>query len=161
MQLTFLSEEPHARITASDILPGRDARVTGWMARVLASPSLSPDLWSGSSLNGSSGRMFQTFWRHGIPADFSGLPPTLPKSGIMSHGECLISDGLGHPISRGRACSWSDIATQDAPQQYYLSRKALAGIAKRERKPRLFSPQMGEWLSTIERHVFWTDAARE
>lgn len=161
MQLTFLSEAPPAKTTVSVIQPEPGGRVTDWMARVLASPFLSPGLWSDTSRDGSSGRMFQTFWRHGIPVDFSGLPQTLPNSGILLPGECLISDGLGRATSHASACSWLDIVTQDAPQRYYLSRKALAGIAKRDRKPRLFSLREGAWLSMIERHVFWTRAAQE
>ena len=161
MQLTFLSAEHPVKTTASGTAQGRGKLVTAWMGRVLASPFLSPELWSGTSRDGLYGKMFRMFWRHGIPADFSGLPQTLPNSGILLPGECLISDGLGRPTSRARACSWLDIATHDVPQRYYLSRKALEGIARRDRKPRLFSLQEGEWLSMIERHAFWMSAARE
>lgn len=161
MQLTFLSAEPPVKTTASGTAQGREKLATAWMALVLASPFVSPELWSGTSRDGLSGKMFRMFWRHGIPADFSGLPQTLPNSGILLPGECLISDGLGRPTSRARACSWLDIATHDVPQRYYLSRKALEGIARRDRKPRLFSLQEGEWLSMIERHAFWMSAARE
>lgn len=159
-QLTLFAAERPAKTIASDILPDRAKRGAGWMARVLSSPFLSPELWNDTSQIGSFGKMFRTSWRQGIPADFSGLPQTLPNSGIMSPGECLISDGLGSVTSHARACSWSDIVTLGAPQRYYLSLKALSGIAKRDRKPRLFSPQQGEWLSMTERHVFWTNAAR-
>lgn len=159
MQLTFLSEELPAKTTASDTQQGRDAQATEWMGRVLASHSLSLELWNDTSRDGLSGRMFRMFWRHGIPVDFSALPQTLPSAGIISPGECLISESLGHPISHAHACSWSDIVIRDAPQRYYLSRKALDGIAKRDRKPRLFSLQEAEWLSMTERHAFWTTTA--
>ena len=161
MQLSIFSAEEHpAKTRASDTQPGPGAPGTAWMARVLASRFLSPELWADLNRNGSSGKMFQMSWRHGIPADFSALPQTLPNSGIMSPGVCWISDGLGNPTSHARACSWSEIAMNDAPPRYYLSQRALEGIARRARKPRLFSLRAGAWLSTIERHAFWTKAAR-
>lgn len=162
MQMSmFSAEEPLVKTTASDTRLEQRASGAGWMESALGSPSLSPELWIGSSRSGSFGRMFRTYWRHGIPADFSGLPQTLPSAGIMSPGECLISEDLGHPISRARVCSWSEIVIRDAPQRYYLSRKALLGIARRDRKPRLFSLQEGAWLSMTARHVFWTTTALE
>lgn len=160
MQMSmFSAEEPPVRTTASDMRQDQAGRATDWTELVLASPSLSPELWSSSSRSGSSGRMFRTYWRHGIPADFYGLPRTLPNAGIMSPGECLISENLGHPINRARVCSWSEIVIRDAPQRYYLSRKALLGVSKRDRKPRLFSPHEGGWLSMTARHAFWTSTA--
>lgn len=157
MQLSmFSAEEPPAKTTASGIPQGAVRPGLVWMETVLASPSLSPELWSASRQIGSSGKMFRMSYRHGIPADFSALPQTLPKAGIMSHGECWISETLGSPTSLAPVCSWSDIVIQDAPRRFYLSRTALAGIARRDRKPRLFSQREGEWLSMIERHAFWT-----
>jgi hypothetical protein len=154
-QLTFFAEEPPAKTLALETRTG-----LGWMDQVRLSPSVTSDLWNDTSPVGSSGKMFRMRWGVGIPRDFSALPQTLPSSGILLPGECLISDGLGNPTSPARGCSWSDIVTLDAPQRYYLSPKALAGIAKRDRKPRLFSPQAGEWLSMIERHAFWTETGR-
>jgi hypothetical protein len=158
----MLSPEEHlAKTSASDTLPVLATRGTVWMENVLASPFLSSGLWNDTNQNGLFGRMFRMSWRHGIPVDFSALPQTLPNSGIMSPGECWISDGLGRVTSPAHVFSWSEIVTQDAPQRYYLSQKALAGIAKRDRKPRLFSQQEGAWLSTTERHAFWMNAAQE
>ena len=162
MQLSMFSlAEPPAKTTALDTRQEQSAQGTDWMVRVLASPLLLPELWSDTSRLGSCGRMFRMSWRPGIPADFSALPQTLSNSGIMSPGECWISDGLGHPTSLARACSWLGIVIQDAPQQYYLSQKALLGISRRDRKPRLFSLRQGEWLSMTERHASWMSAATE
>ena len=157
----FFAEEHHAKMPASDTLPGQVMPAKDWMAAVLASPFPTLASPQDTSRHGLFGRMSQISWRHGIPADFSGLPATLPNSGIMSPGECLISDTLGNPTSPDRACGWSDIVTHDAPPRYYLSQRALTGIARRDRKPRLFSPLEGEWLSMTERHAFWTSMAPE
>lgn len=161
--LTCLSEERPAKTIARDTPQDQEGLVTAWMETVLASPSIMSDLWSDGNQHGQDGlfgKMSLTSWRHGIPVDFSALPQTLPRSGILLPGECLTSDTLGHPISQDKDCSWSDIVTQDAPQQYYLSRKALNGIARRKRQPRLFSRRGGEWLLMTERRAFWTKAAQ-
>lgn len=162
MQMSMFSSEEHlAKTTASDTRQGPGTRGKEWMEAVLVSHFPSSELPSHTHQSGSYGKMFRMSCRLGIPADFSALPQTLPNSGIMSHGVCWISDTLGSPTSPVPVCGWSDIATQDAPQRFFLSRKALKGIAGRDRKPRLFSLQLGEWLSMTERHAFWTEAGQE
>ena len=160
--LMSFAAEPRAKTAASDILPGPGGQVTDWMATVLGLPLPSPESPGNIPLTGSFGRMCRTFWARGIPVDFSGLPLTLLKSGMLLPGECWISDTLGNPTSRAPGFGWSEIVQiQGAPLRFCLSRKAVVGIAKRKRKPRLFSPQEGAWLSMTERRAFWTRAAQE
>lgn len=144
MQLSmFSAEELPVRTPASDTQQALATPDLDWMARVLASPSPSPESWSGTGPVGSSGRMLRMSFQPGTPEASSASPRALSHAGIMSPGECWTSAGSGPPISHERASSWSDIVTLDAPQRYYLSPRALAGIANRKRKPRLFSPRGG------------------
>ena len=161
-QLTFLSEEPPVKTTVLDTQPGQALQATAWMVGVLASPLLSQNSQTGLALNGLFGKMCRMSYRGGIPAAFCGSSPTLRSSGIFAHGGCWTNEISAPPTNLAHVCSWSEIVqTLDDPQQFYLSRRALAGIARRDRKPRLFSPQEGEWLSMTERHAFWMDMGRE
>ncbi len=156
----FSLEEPRVRTTASDMLPEPSEPVTEWMARVLDLPSTLPELPVDMSLSGLFGKMSPIPYRHGIPVGFCGSSPSLGTQGIFVPGALLTGAALDCPTSRGNALSWSEIvATGDVPQRYYLSQKALQGIAKRSRRPPLFSLQEGEWLSMTERHAYWMSTA--
>lgn len=161
MQLTFLSEEHRVRISASDMQPDQGLRGREWMEAVLRSPSDLSILSSGSPQAGLFGKMSPMPYQHGIPEGWVGSSPALGTSGIHALGGFWTRKTSAPMTSPDPVLSWSDIVTQDAPPRYFLSRRAIAGIARRERKPRLFSPQEGAWLSTTERHAFWIEAARE
>lgn len=155
MQLTFLSEEPPARASASRVLE-RD-----WMIRVATSCSsmvqlladIGPVGWSGRT----SAASFQTTMDADLEAFWDCLAGNELKSHLedgslralsqaskaltASHGACLTHNiaewtGLdGLSLNDDGVSSLSDILeTGDVPQRYYLSAKACKGILRRAAK---------------------------
>ena len=135
MQLTFLSEEPHANHS-----PSPDY-AKDWLT--LAETSRSPILPSLTAIapSGSFGKMCLG----SCPAAEDGI--LVPSSGRWGNSgmglptECLTLSTCEHasfperfPSDAG-VCSLSDILeTGDVPQRFYLTPKACAGILRRAEK---------------------------
>ena len=135
MQLTFLSEEPPAKVSQSPDC-ARD-----WLTH--AETSRSPILPSLIAIApvGSSGRMCLG----SCPATEDGiLAPSSGRwgnSGMGSPTECLTLSTCEHASfpelfpSEDGVCSLSDILeTGDVPRRFYLTAKACAGILRRAEK---------------------------
>lgn len=125
------------------------------------SPTPSPTCSIATSLDGSSGKTSKTFSLHDMRAGSLALSRGLPTAGMAAPGASSITVFSARQTNLARDFTWSDIVVTCLPhERYFLSSKALSGIARRKRKPRLFSPQEGAWLSMTERHAFWTGAVR-
>ena len=152
-------EERHAKTSVSDIQPVQSEQEMGLTERDRRSPfvlSASPENTDPASYFGKTCRRF---FQKGTRQDFSDLQDSLPSAGIISHGECWMGDISACAISHDLDFSWSDILVPEPPQKFYLSIKAIMGIAKRKRMSRLFSRQEGAWLSMTERRAFWRQTA--
>jgi hypothetical protein len=107
-----------------------------------------------------SGRMSQTSFLKGTRQVSCALSISLQSAGMGMLGGYWTGDITELPINRDPEYSWSLIVAESEPQRkYYLSPKALNGIAKRKRQPPLFSPEKGVWLSMTERRAFWAALA--
>ena len=108
-----------------------------WMIRVLRSPSLSSVLRQFAEQSGSSGRMFQGVFPPTEDGTSGSSSKRWAKSGIASHGECWTHNTCEHAATQepfhndGSVSSLSDIITQGAEPQYYLTPRACAGILRR------------------------------
>ena len=129
--VTCSAEEPLARGSARP-----DCEVD-WMIRVLHSPSLSSVLQQFAERNGSCGRTFQDVFQPTEDGTSGSSSKRWAKSGIASHGECWTHSTCEHATTHepfpndASVCSLSDIITQGAEPQYYLTPKACAGILRR------------------------------
>ncbi len=135
MQLTFLSEEPPASRSRSQVLE------PDWLTPAATSCSPILPLLHDISPAGWSGRMSPVFCPQttdGILAPSSG---GWQNSGMGSPTECWTLSSVEHMDTSGRShnadavCSLSDILeTGDVPQRYYLTARACAGILRRAGK---------------------------
>ena len=171
MQLTFLSEEPHANRSPS-LVSERD-----WMIRVATSCSsmlpllndTGPDGWFGKtspvSFQATEDETLQAFWQSSPGEGLKclqaagGMRDTsrMEKAHTVSHGECLTlsmsewtgMDGLS--LSDEGVSSLSDILeTGDVPQRFYLSAKACRGILRRaEKRGKALPPQLARALQAV------------
>jgi hypothetical protein len=150
-QLTFLSEEHHARASASPVSEA------DWMMTVATWPSnflgllteRGPDGWYGRTSPASCRRT-----EDGILEPYSGA---WSNSGMGSPTECLTLsiaewtglDGLS--LNDDGVCSLSDILeTGDVQQRYYLSAKACAGILRRAgKRGKTLPPQLQRALAAV------------
>jgi hypothetical protein len=81
------------------------------------------------------------------------------NSGMGSPTEFLTLGVSTFPTNPASGLSWSQIVETGAlPERYYLSARALKGISQRKRKPPLFSPVLGVWLSMTARRACWVRA---
>ena len=127
-QLTFLSEEPPARVSAS---PDCEK---DWMMSVATLPSSFVKFLEISSRAGSFGKTCPASYP---PMTDGTLPPSFQgfgNAGMGSPTEFLTLNISEWP-SEGAACSLSDILeTGDLPLRYFLSAKACRGILRRADK---------------------------
>jgi hypothetical protein len=132
MQLTFLSEEPPAKASASP------ASEKDWLTRAATWRSSILEYLTDSARAGSFGKMSPASCRQtadGILVPSSGA---WLNSGMGSLTEfwtlnsCEHADTDGRPPSDGDVCSlWDILEIGDLPQRYYLTAKACSGVLRR------------------------------
>ena len=151
-QLTFFAEEPLVSHLAS-----QDCE-KDWMIHVATSCSPLVPLLQNIAPNGWYGRTSPAFCpvtEDGILEPSSGC---WGNSGMGSHTEFLTLSTLEYP-SDAVACSLSDVLEAgEVPQRFFLSKRALKGIAQRDGvrgQFTLVSRQQGHALSMTERAMCW------
>jgi hypothetical protein len=150
-QLTFLSEEHHARASVSPVSEA------DWVTTVATWHSNFAGLLVAHAPSGSFGKTFPA------SCHWTGEMPSPPSSegwqnaGMVSPTECWTLslsewtglDGLS--LSDDGVCSLSDILeTGDVPQRYYLSARACAGILRRaDKRGNVLPPQLARALQAV------------
>jgi len=143
-QLTFLSEEPPARIS-----PSRD-----FARELLESEATSHSSFYAwlheRSRGGSFGRMSPVSCHLTKDGRLEPSSEGWQNSGMGSHTGFLTLNTSVWP-SDGRVCSLSDILeTGDVPQRFFLSAKACTGILRRAgKRGKELPPQLAHALKAV------------